>query len=268
MFRPLMAALIALLSVVALSQTGCRGSFYRTGQLDLTTDDIVAQLTKLRGYFISANDSTSANSVDTFLKMYESTNSVIYYADAPGSLGTIDEVFGDLELSSLLSEPGTMGVIQKIYTYFLVADEAEGFRGAILIAGNDGAGGVVSPSPTPTQGFLVKKNLDDGTVDPTPTPVAGTTTPVAAAPEKITFIFAGWNANSVSYAGTSQQISPGTISDGEFNMDLNLKGTMNLSVRSTDVIDGDLSNVIQLEFYKAENGGDSYLGLLNLVAPQ
>ena len=148
---------------------------------------------------------------------------------------------------------------------------------------------------TSTNGFrLVRGNLKNGSLahmyDTSTTGVAtgtaagtSTTTPAAvatpAAPstyltaDSFTFGSASENTDGTSALGVTSTVqgivNAGQIDDSGFTMDLSLGTDTVIELQSSDVADGDLTDVIQVDLSKVETTGDlTYLGKINFVQPQ
>lgn len=212
--------LLALVMVAGLTKA-C-GSRMRTADLNVSLADIDSQLQTLRTQATTLGDESQM--LDAFLNMTRQDGASIYYSEAPGSLGSIENVMPlDWFFLNFRNAANVPTAASQIRAYFVTVPTPQGLRG----------------------GLLLEQYIGSSIV------------PVVLL-----------NDTNIANPMTQSPIMPGEMTDIDFTMDLARSREVVVTARSTDIYDGDLTNVIQLELWDYRSGYEDFAGLINLVQPK
>lgn len=229
-----MKRLITILSLIATLAAGALlpscANRYREYDLDIASTDVDQHFSNL-GPYITTADTTGGIATQLFNSaagIRYSAGSTAYYSFAPSSLGPMKNAFA-VDWTQLFPLNGSSYFTpSRAYAFFMVT---RGEGGAFY-------------------GSLVITNLDQDMNPP------GNEQP---------FIFVASNDGTTALPGSNLLLYPGESDDEMFQMELNLNGRTQLVVRSYDIVEGDLAEVVQLEVYRVDEQGESYIGKLNFV---
>jgi hypothetical protein len=201
----------------------------RTAELDIASSDIEQHFANL-GAFVTASDTTGGIATQFFNSAAQidgESGSTKYYSEAPGDLGPMKTAM-PLNWGELFPDGVQPFTPAKAYAFFVINRYSDGFHGSLIITNVDFEG-----NP-----------------------------PAGEAP----FVFIAGNDGQMTVPGTSFLLYPGESTDEAFVMELSLNNRAQLIIRSTDISDGDLAEVIQLDVTRREADGSEYwVGKINLV---
>lgn len=120
----------------------CGGTRFRSYSLNVSAATVNSQVNDVLTAG-SSLDATGQSALSSFSALMNNPNSTLYYAEAPGSLGSVENVF------STNNDPGQKDTLftrlgletpAKAYAYFVFVNSADGGHGALILASGDGAG--------------------------------------------------------------------------------------------------------------------------------
>jgi len=239
-----LALLLLPIALVAVFSKAC-GSRVRSADLQISRSEVDSSLQAIYSNMKTTSVSNDISMMESFLALAQASESSIYYTDAPGTLGDIENVMPIFWQDLLYSGSKLSGAVTKAWAYFVTVPTDQGWRGGLVIAIKESG---TSQTQQPIPG-----------ASPSPSTGSSSDTPTAV----MVFL----NDGKTTFPGTQTPVYPGNLDAEEFGMEMARQKDVHLVLRSTDIYEEDLTDVIQLELSTVRYNEEVFTGLLNMVQP-